>query len=93
MLIFVSDELHQMFTEAGLEKVQNLVDRASLQIPKPQGLVKEKQLCALSPNPNFLLRSKITSSRRGRPHLVKQPEGKVTHAKVKDEEKHHGRRY
>lgn len=26
-VLFVSDELHDMFTEAGLEKVQNLVDR------------------------------------------------------------------
>ena len=27
MLLFISDELHEMFNEAGLEKVQNLVDR------------------------------------------------------------------
>lgn len=25
--VFISEELHSMFTEAGLEKVQNLVDR------------------------------------------------------------------
>lgn len=27
VLLFISDELHDMFTDAGLEKVQNLVDR------------------------------------------------------------------
>lgn len=25
--LFISDELHEMFTDSGLEKVQNLVDR------------------------------------------------------------------
>lgn len=27
VFVFISEELHSMFTEAGLEKVQNLVDR------------------------------------------------------------------
>lgn len=27
IVLFISDELHEMFTDAGLEKVQNLVDR------------------------------------------------------------------
>lgn len=54
-------------------------DSAPAQILKLQELLKEKHLCTLSPNPNFLLGSKInsgqlcasTSRRGGRPHLAK----------------------